>query len=396
MQNLIVKGRYLAHEDGTPFFCLADTAWELFHRLNREEIDHYMATRASQGFTAAQCVALAEFEGLTVPNAYGRLPLLTTGGMPDPLKPDLAGDYSYWDHVDYAVRTAAKHGLYIVLLPTWGDKFNLCWGKGPVVFDETNARAYGEWIASRYKDDGNIIWMLGGDRPLEAAHRKVIDEMAAGIRAVDSHHLITFHPPGANQSTAFVGDAPYIDFHTAQTGHGIEHCYQSDAIMVKMAGLTDKPYMDSEPRYEDHPACFNDTLGYLWNADDVRQNAYWNLLTGVCGHTYGNHSIWSFTREATRYFPYTWRQVLRHPGAEQIGLIRKLRLAYDYFSFHGANEMLPTNYAGMGHMTAGRGDGYAFVYAPLGLPMTVRLDGFDGAKLLRAFFFDPRTGDKTL
>ena len=29
--------RYLVHADGTPFFYLGDTAWELFHRLDREE-----------------------------------------------------------------------------------------------------------------------------------------------------------------------------------------------------------------------------------------------------------------------------------------------------------------------------------------------------------------------
>ncbi len=37
--------RYLAHQDGTPFFYLGDTAWELFHRLNREEVDQYLENR---------------------------------------------------------------------------------------------------------------------------------------------------------------------------------------------------------------------------------------------------------------------------------------------------------------------------------------------------------------
>ncbi len=31
------NNRFLVHTDGTPFFYLGDTAWELFHRLNREE-----------------------------------------------------------------------------------------------------------------------------------------------------------------------------------------------------------------------------------------------------------------------------------------------------------------------------------------------------------------------
>ncbi|MBZ0255609.1 DUF4038 domain-containing protein, partial [bacterium] len=31
--------RFLVHQDGTPFFYLGDTAWELFHRLTREEAE---------------------------------------------------------------------------------------------------------------------------------------------------------------------------------------------------------------------------------------------------------------------------------------------------------------------------------------------------------------------
>ena len=34
--------RFLVKEDGAPFFYLGDTAWELFHRLNREEADRYL------------------------------------------------------------------------------------------------------------------------------------------------------------------------------------------------------------------------------------------------------------------------------------------------------------------------------------------------------------------
>ena len=94
MRKLTVKGRYLAWEDGEPFFYLGDTAWEIFHRLSREEMEHYFAQRARQGYTVVQGVALAEFEGLTVPNAYGRLPLCLTDGLPDPARPDTQGEYS--------------------------------------------------------------------------------------------------------------------------------------------------------------------------------------------------------------------------------------------------------------------------------------------------------------
>ena len=52
--------RFLMTDDGVPFFWLGDTAWELFHRLTREEAAHFFETRQAQRFTVIQAVALAE------------------------------------------------------------------------------------------------------------------------------------------------------------------------------------------------------------------------------------------------------------------------------------------------------------------------------------------------
>ncbi|HEY0789783.1 MAG TPA: DUF4038 domain-containing protein, partial [Chthoniobacterales bacterium] len=61
--------RFLVREDGSPFSWFADTAWELFHRLTREEAAEYLAKRREQSFTLIQAVVLAEFEGIRHPNA---------------------------------------------------------------------------------------------------------------------------------------------------------------------------------------------------------------------------------------------------------------------------------------------------------------------------------------
>src|SRR6266508_1008952 len=76
----------LATTRGEPFFWLGDTAWELFHRCTREEARHYFANRQQKGFNVIQAVALAEFDGLREPNAYGDLPLVGD----DPLRPNEA------------------------------------------------------------------------------------------------------------------------------------------------------------------------------------------------------------------------------------------------------------------------------------------------------------------
>lgn len=390
---MIVQGRCLTWEDGTPFFYLGDTAWQMLHRLSREEIDSFLRLRAQQGFTVIQTVLLAEFGGLSIPNYYGCLPLLRKGELPNPTQPDETAPYSYWSHVDYAVQCAQKYGLFLGLLPTWGDKFFRQNGEGPEIFTEENAEIYGNWLARRYGHAYNILWILGGDRPLEAKHRRIIDAMARGIRASDPNHLITFHPMGCADSTDALPDADYVDFHMAQTGHGVEQCYQTYDVMQKMARASEKPYLDAEPRYEAHPACFRPDLGYMWDAADVRQNAYWNVLSGACGHTYGHHCVWRMNREPCEYFPYTWQEGVNHPGAWQMRHVKNLWLSRDPLSLHPNPALLSGNYAGMGHMVAAQGNGYAYIYLPLGLPVTVQLSQMQPASCLRASWFDPRTGE---
>ena len=161
--------RYLQFEDGTPFFYLGDTAWELFHRLDEEEAEKYLENRREKGFTVIQAVALAELDGLNTPNPYGETPLIDN----DPTKPN--GDY--WEHVDYIIKKAEEKGLFIGLLPTWGDKVDPKWGVGPEIFNPENAYEYGQWIGRRYKDHPNIIWIIGGDRLCGGDNYPVWDAM---------------------------------------------------------------------------------------------------------------------------------------------------------------------------------------------------------------------------
>ena len=110
MRTLKAQGRYLAWDDGTPFFYLGDTAWELFHRLNREEMDHYFAERAAAGLHGR---AGGGARGVRGGDRAQRLrpaaaALCRRPARPD--EPDLDAGYSYWDHVDYAVEAAAQRG----------------------------------------------------------------------------------------------------------------------------------------------------------------------------------------------------------------------------------------------------------------------------------------------
>ncbi len=169
--------RFLVRGDGAPFFYLADTAWELFHRCDREEANLYLENRAAKNFTVVQAVVLAELDGLNTPNPYGHTPLRDL----DPAQPD----EDYFAHVDYIVERANELGLCMAMLPTWGDKFNRQWGQGPEVFTPANARQFGRFLGQRYGDRA-IIWVLGGDRDLlNDTHVEIVRAMAEGIKEGD-------------------------------------------------------------------------------------------------------------------------------------------------------------------------------------------------------------------
>jgi hypothetical protein len=168
--------RYLQYENGKPFFYLGDTAWELFHRLNREEATQYLTNRAHKGFTVIQAVVLAQLGGLTVPNPYGDLPLV--GG--DPARPNEA----YFRHADFIVNKAEELGMFVGMLPTWGSH----WALGKAAFNPANARQYGRFLGARYKDKA-IIWILGGDRSITND-----EERAITTTACTSSAIISFSP----------------------------------------------------------------------------------------------------------------------------------------------------------------------------------------------------------
>ncbi|WP_225442577.1 glycoside hydrolase family 140 protein [Paenibacillus lycopersici] len=387
--------RFLTLEDGSPFFWLGDTAWELFHKLNREESDLYLRNRAERKFNVVQAVALAELDGVMSPNAYGRLPLLKNAqGVYDPSLPDTNGADNYWTHVDYIVDRAAELGIYIALLPTWGDKYNVVWGKGPDIFTQENAQAFGRWLGERYRDRPNIVWVLGGDRPLQTArHFEIIRAMAAGLSEGDrGSHLITFHPPGDCSSSTPLHDEPWLAFNMIQSGHHDTIRKNYEEVAADYGKLPTKPTLDAEPCYEDHPINFNAENGYF-DEKDVRIGAYYGVFSGAFGHTYGHHSIWSMTTEPGPYFIMHWQDAIVRPGAAQMQHLRALIESYPFLERVPDQSLIADQFAAANYMVATRGQRYALVYSPNGIPFRVALGKIDGERVA-AFWYDPRSGER--
>ncbi len=390
--------RFLQTADGQPFFWLGDTAWELFHRLTREEAEIYLKNRADKGFTVIQAVVLAEQDGLRDPNPYGELPLENN----DPTKPREA----YFRHVDFIIKKAEQLGLYIGLLPTWGDKVNLLsWGKGPVIFNVDNARVYGRWIGNRYKDQKNIVWIIGGDRrPRDGSDDVAIwRSMAEGIaEGVGGHGkaLMTFHPQPTQTneggSAKWFHNDEWLDFNMLQTGH----CYEID-VWDRIQYLYNlqpvKPAIDGEPLYEDHPICFNAKDLGTSSAYDVRKLAWFNVFAGAFGHTYGCHDIWQMYaphRVPVNGPNFPWYVAMDLPGAGQLKHVRRLIESRPFFDRVPDQSVITDARSSSDRIQATRGKDYLFVYSSQGKKFTVNLDRISGKEIF-ARWYDPKTGEST-
>nr|WP_293837995.1 glycoside hydrolase family 140 protein [uncultured Arsenicibacter sp.] len=389
--------RHLIHQDGTPFFWMGDTAWQLFHRLNRDEADKYLKRRAEQGFTVIQAVALAELDGLNTPNALGEKPLLNNNAD----QPNEA----YFAHVDYIIDLAAKHGLVIALLPTWGDKLNKStWGDGPEIFTVQNARTYGKWIGNRFKTKQNLVWVLGGDRtPRDGSDDLAVwRAMAEGVQegtGGPAKALLSFHPqPNATNmggSSHWFHTDNWLDFNMLQNGH----CRDTptyDKISFVYNRTPAKPVIDAEPIYEDHPVCFNMTDLGLSNAYDVRKYAYLDLFAGAFGHTYGCHDIWQMYapgRKPVNGAKIPWYEALELPAANQMKHVRRLMTSRPQLDRVPDQSLIQeASYGPADRIQATRGTNYAFIYSAAGRQFTVNCGKISG-KSLTAMWFDPRKGE---
>ncbi|MGF1926071.1 MAG: glycoside hydrolase family 140 protein [Bacteroidia bacterium] len=399
------NGRYLMTNDGKPFFWLADTGWLLFSKLTREEAVQYLEDRKQKGFNVVQAMLLHEVPSVnvyldsSVTNKNVATPAVTEGSdFRDPTA------YDYWDHVDYIVNVAAEKGIYMALVPVWGTNV-----KDKKV-DEAQAKVYAEFLANRYKDRWNIIWLNGGDiRGSESM--PVWKTIGKTIRQIDSIHLMTFHPRGRTASSDWFHNEDWLDFNMVQSGH---RNYNQDTsknetnhygpdnwkfMEVDYALKPIKPTIDGEPSYEDIPHGLHDTLQPRWTASDLRRYGYWSVFAGAFGYTYGHNSVMQMFKvrdSAPSYGPRSeWHKAVNAQGAVQMIHLKKLMLSRSYFD-RVPDQSIVAGKNGLKYdrLLATRGEKYAMVYAYNGNVMNIIMGKIKGAKV-KASWFDPRTGKIT-
>lgn len=386
-----------------PFFWLGDTGWLLFAKLNRADAEKYLETRKQQGFNVIQVMVIHDIKEV---NAYGDSALVNknianpkvTGGN----NSANATEYDYWDHVDYIVDLAAKKGLYMALVPVWGSVVKSKNHDVPA----DKAKIYADFLAKRYKDRSNVIWMNGGDIA-GSDSTNVWNTIGTTLRAANPDKLITYHPRGRTQSSTWFHNESWMDFNTFQSGH---RTYAQDTskkdlkygednwkyVNVDYNKTPIKPTLDAEPSYEKIPYGLHDVKLPRWKAADVRRYGYWSVFAGGCGYTYGNNDVMQMHKPTDKNSAYGskqyWYQSVYDPGAKQMVYLKKLMLSRSYYDRVPDQTLIAgkqgTRY---NYLLATRGKDYAFIYTYTGKNFTVNTANLPGSKI-KVSWFNPRTG----
>jgi hypothetical protein len=401
------NGRYFQTEDGKPFFWLGDTSWLLFKNVDRQDAERFLENRREKGFNVVQIMVL---HTLDIQNAYGDKALIdsdvTRPNVTEGADPADSTQYDYWDHADYIVRLAESKGLYAALVPVWGSNVK----NGGVT--QQQARVYGAWIAERYKDYSNIIWLNGGD--INGADSTAVwHALGEAIRSVDPTRLMTYHPRGRTSSIEWFHDAPWLDFNMFQSGHrtyeqGVSGPNQSEYAEDNWRYAADawamtpaKPMLDGEPSYEKIPYGLSREPGIpRWGAPDVRRYAYWSVFAGGAGFTYGENSIMQMLTVGDPTANYNaqldWRVAQDAEGAGQMHYLKDLMLAQSSYFDRVPDPSLVAGENGerYDYIAATRGADFALLYTYTGRPFAVNMGKIAG-ETVQAQWYSPRDGSYT-
>ena len=392
------NNRFLEQADGQSFFWMGDTAWRLFANLDSAQADQYLTHRKAQNFNVIQCSVI--HGGITETNAYGDSAFVN--------RDITAPNEAFWQYVDYVVRRAHDHGLYLAILPAWartytetnhGDSISKV-----LVHDTLAAYQYGRFLGNRYQDYSHLVWILGGDTwgTKDTIYRQLARGLTNG--GAPDTVLMTFHPKGgtyrppATSSGEFYHDEPWLDFNMLQSGHRVGN-RNFERIQEDYHRHPVKPTLDGEPCYEHHPVMHQYDSGEFY-AYHLRRRGYWSVLAGAFGYTYGASGIYQMSTPQRKgkvsHFKHYWYDALDYEGANDMQHLRRLFESRPFVRPARVPDQTivanPSDSIDF-HLQAARADDYSYwlVYFTSGSKQALDLSSA-GDRSYQAWWYNPRDG----
>lgn len=402
MKLTIAENRRHFSLDGKPFFWLGDTAWLLLQKLDWEEALTYLDNRAAKGFNVIQ---MTLFHKAQYTNRYGS-PALIDDDFARP-NPD-TDENAFWRFARRVVDAAAQRGIFMALLPSWGAFV----ANGALSGDKIDV--YTDHLARTFGDCENVLWLVGGDVRGSAALED-FNHIGNALRQKCPGHLIGFHPFGRCDSSMWFHQEPWLDFNMFQSGHRrydqVKLNQWDDKVDAETYVGEDsyryvqrdydlqptKPTLDGEPSYELIPQGLHDFTQPMWQACDVRRYAYWSLLAGACGFTYGSNAImqfWRGTEPAAFGNTILWQDALHQPGSMYMTHAKALMESIDWQSGVPAQDHLVDNHGEKyDYNLALRTSCALCAYTYTGKPLTVNTALLP--ENVQGWWFDPVSGGRS-
>jgi hypothetical protein len=299
--------RYLVDNNDKPFPILGRTSWCVITQPEKG-YHQYIENTVAHGYNAIEVSILVHWPFVNHPPFNGRndAPFdKRLDGSPwkgslvykDTLAeaPDLTTpNERYWSYVDTFLNFCESKGVVVLMFPAYVgyDGGDQGWMQELLANGPDKVKKYGAWIAERYKNQKNIIWMLLGDQG-KFTPKQVEAEasLIAGLKSV----------PG-QQSTHYSAESYSGQNSIDQTDFGHEMnlngVYTWDSVgiptLAKMAYshtpvvpafLLEEPYDEEGPdgtKYNPHAI------------QPVRRFQYWGWLGTVGGYMAGNGYIYPF------------------------------------------------------------------------------------------------------
>ena len=412
--------RYLQDQKGVPFPILGRTAW-FITSLSETDYKMFIDDTAAKGYNAIEFhVVNHDARGNNEPfGGNGALPFSKrldgaawTGSLSYGNINNEAPDFSlpneaYWQHVDALLAYAESKGMLCFLVPAYAGNGGGAegWMAEMTANGVSKMTAYGAFIATRYKNRGNIVWMLGGDYDRFTGAGELVVEQAllAGMQSIGgqaSRHFsaewssesiytdqadATLRAAGTLQGAySFRGNVNTY----ARNGYGGFDSDGTTPHAVLPTFLLEEPY--------DEEGSDGNSANPFFATQPVRRFQWWGWFSGIGGYISGNGYVWPFNPG--------WQAHLNTPGAQDMARLNAFVRSIAWYN------LVPSG-LGVGPLVVGKTspsspdyvaaaatpDGTLLVaYVPpayLGPTITIDMTAMNGPT--RARWFDPTTAAYT-
>lgn len=318
--------RRMVYNDGTPFFWLGDTHWQMpdFERDNEcnygdgcgSEFKHIVKDRMQKGYTVYQTYPDA---GMSDGGGNAHVAIWWTTNYTQ-LNPA-----AFQQYFDPKMKYLADSGFVVAL--GCGVHYNTTEAVGLA-----GLKLFAKYMVARYAAYP-IVWITAQEVDIKPEEQAIWYAVAQTIDSLDGYkHPLTGH---MNSNNYIWGTETWHTWFAEQGGHGPTRTYRDQAFYKGFWNYVPmQPFLEAEAKYEDV------NCGGLNDAIDDRVAAYKSIQCGGLGFTYGVSGVWAMKWDVgvpgwDSFSAYPWYVGVDAPGSTSMKYLKQ------FYSSFAWNDLVP-------------------------------------------------------